>query len=95
MDNIDTHPLNGLVESIRLHLIESRNTNLSQKNKMSYNNFIKIFKRILSRYKTNAFGSISQNTTDSLIEDIENTNPLMEREWLKQITLNLKTSLNQ
>jgi len=50
-NTMDTHPINYQLESIRQHILSTRNKTMSEFERQSYNNFVKVFKGILERRK--------------------------------------------
>jgi len=82
--NIDTHPINYELEAVR-HYTSKRNKRISESIRISYNNFVKMFKRILDRHKKRIMGKkLPPSNIQKLKQQLAKITPLVEREWLEE-----------
>jgi len=83
--NADSHPINYELESIRHHIVSTRNKKMSESLRQSYNNFVNTFKSILERRKKLIYG---EKLTDASVKKLKRKlpiiSPLIERTWLEE-----------
>ena len=45
--NLDSHPMNYVLESVRFNLMQKRSRTMSEALRLSYNNFVNVFSKLL------------------------------------------------
>jgi len=89
-NNLETHPINSVVESIKKSLVPSRNKKMSSALRDSYSNFINFFIRILNRKKKILWEiEISTANIEDLKAEIQETKLLHGRHWLLECINNI------
>lgn len=84
IDNIDTHPINYELETMRQN-VSVRNKRMSEIFRQAYNNFVNVFRRILERKKKLIVGEqLSRESIAKLENDLPDITPLVEKVWLKE-----------
>jgi len=84
IDNLDTHPINYELETMRQN-VSVRNKRMSEVFRVAYNNFVNVFRRILERKKKRIMGEqLSRENITRLENDLSDISPLVEKTWLKE-----------
>ncbi len=84
IDNLDTHPINYELETMRQN-VSVRNKRMSEVFRLAYNNFVNVFRRILERKKKRIIGeSLSPKNIAKLEKDLSDISPLVEKTWLRE-----------
>jgi len=83
--DLDSHPINYELESIRQHTLSTRNKKMSEFHRESQNNFVRIFRGILERRKKLILGNkVSKESVEKLRRKLAPPLPVKEREWLTE-----------
>jgi len=90
IDNLDTHPINYELETMRQN-VSVRNKRMSEIFRLAYNNFVNVFRRILERKKKRIMGEqLSRESIARLENDLHKITPLVEKGWLEAQIKKLK-----
>lgn len=90
IDNLDTHPINYELETMRQN-VSVRNKRMSEIFRQAYNNFVNVFRRILDRKKKLVIGEqLSRESIARLENNLPDISPLVEKNWLEEQIENLK-----
>jgi len=85
LENMDTYPIYHQLEAIRHYVMSTRNTKMSEPVRESYNNFVRLLKRILNRReKLICRGTVKTNQLDKLKQELLAESPFVERQWLQE-----------
>jgi len=84
IDNMDIHPINYELESIRHYIMSTRNKKMSETLRTSYNNFVNLLKRIINRKKKMLWNEKVKGSTNKLMQELLSESPFTERQWLKE-----------
>jgi len=81
--NIDTHPINTELETIKHFVLPSTNKKIAEVSRQRYGNFANFFKRILNR-KKKIIDKVPPNiaSIQALKTELADLQPLTERAWL-------------
>ena len=92
IDNLDSHPMNYELETMRQN-VSVRNKRMSEIFRQAYSNFVNVFRRILDRKKKRIIGEqLSADSIKRLENDLPKISPLVEKEWLEAQIEALKKS---
>ncbi|MEM6723761.1 MAG: hypothetical protein AAF598_06960, partial [Bacteroidota bacterium] len=80
LDTYETSIVNAL-ESLRFYLSPGRNQNMSEVNRKSYSNFVKMTRRLL-RIRYSWIDKQPKKSMQRLLKDLHQTPFLEERKWL-------------
>jgi len=84
IDNLDSHPLNYELETMRQN-VSVRNKRMSEIFRQAYSHFVNVFRRVLDRKKKLIAGEqLSHESIAKLEKDLSTITPLVEKTWLKE-----------
>jgi len=85
IEDMDIYPISHQLDAIRHYVMSTRNTKMSEPVRESYNNFVRLLKRILnSRKKLICSGTVKPKQLDKLRQELLAETPFVERQWLQE-----------
>ncbi len=84
IENVDIHPINFELESIRHYVMSTRNKKMSESLRTSYNNFTNLLKRIIKRKNKMLYNKKTKVNSDKLLKELDVGSPFIERQWLRE-----------
>lgn len=91
IESIGIHSMDYELDAIRHYVMSTRNTKMSEPVRESYNNFVRLLKRIINkRNKMILNGKIKSKQLDKLKQELLAETPFVERQWLKEKIEELK-----